>query len=85
MKSISIASFFALCLAFGGCSAVEERLDCRDICTDYDACLGDVDVQDCVDACEDQNHRDIDDCDACLDSEGMGCIDCSIECADLAF
>ncbi|MCU0676260.1 MAG: hypothetical protein MUE69_26150 [Myxococcota bacterium] len=84
MKSISIVSFFFLSLSLAGCSAVEERLDCRDICTDYDACLGDLDVQDCIDACEDQNHRDIDDCDACLDSEGMGCVSCAAECADLA-
>lgn len=85
MSPISLASFFVLSLAITGCSAVEERLDCRDICTDYDDCLGDVDVGNCVDSCEDQNHRDIDDCDACLDSDGMGCVDCAIECADLAF
>lgn len=73
-----------LALSLAGCGALEERLDCNDICGDYDSCLPAIDVEECVERCEDQDHADIDDCDACLDSEGATCGDCAAECADLA-
>lgn len=82
----NFALFFGLALGLTACGEVEEFIDCRDICTDYEACAGDgYDVSECVDRCEDQPQGEIDECDACLDSEGMTCSDCSLACAPLAF
>jgi len=76
---------FSILLGVAGCGEVEERIDCRDICTDYEACAGDeFDVMDCVDQCEDEPHSQIDDCDACLDSDGVECGECIPYCAPLA-
>jgi hypothetical protein len=81
----------ACALAFGaagvtvGCNGpVERTIDCNDICGDYDECFsGEIDRSECVDHCNNQPAGQIDECDACLDSEDMGCFDCAAECVVL--
>ena len=75
----------SLCLPLVACGEVEEAIDCRDICNEYEGCFGDeFDQTDCFDACEDQPESEIDTCDACLDGDGDTCVDCSAACAPLA-
>ena len=81
---LAFLTFLALQLA--GCGDVENVIDCNDICEDAEDCFGeDFDRSDCIDACEDQPDSEIDECDACLDSEGMGCAECTLQCAPLGF
>ena len=76
------AIVLSLTLFAAGCGA-EEFIDCTDICTDVEACVGDeFGVRDCRDKCVDQSQNAIDQCDACLDSSDS-CGACLVECAPL--
>lgn len=65
-----------------GCA--EEFIDCTDICTDVEDCIGDeFGVRDCRDSCVDQSQNAINQCDACLDDNPDSCGPCLVECGPL--
>lgn len=80
-KIASAMAATALLLLRSGCGEVEAKIDCHDICTDYEACVGDDawDYDECVNKCEEEPNSEIDTCDVCLDSEAMGCGDNAAE------
>ena len=64
-----------------GCA--EELIDCTDICTDVEDCIGDeFEVRECRQSCDDQSQNAINQCDACLDS-AESCGECLVECGPL--
>ncbi len=66
-------------------SEVEDRLDCREACSDWQECVGnDFDVSDCTDECEDRRDRGditeaaVESCSDCLDAAAAD--ECSTAC-----
>ncbi|MCA9579567.1 MAG: hypothetical protein R3B40_09340 [Polyangiales bacterium] len=75
--------FIIALLALNTTGCAEEFIDCTDICTDVEDCVGDeFGVRDCRQSCVDQSQNAINECDACLDSTDT-CGDCLVECAPL--
>ena len=65
-----------------GCA--EELIDCTDICTDVEDCIGDeFGVRDCRQSCQEQSQNAINECDACLDDNPNSCGPCLAECTPL--
>ena len=68
------------------CSAVEDALNCRQVCEKYQECFdSDYDVGECVDACTDEAAEDddysrrVDVCESCID--GLSCGEATFDCA----
>ena len=79
-RIILALAFLPLTLA--GCQG--DIIDCQDICTDVEDCIGDqFDVADCRGSCREQSHNAINECDACLDDTPDSCGQCLAECAPL--
>ena len=77
-----MAALAALPLFSVGCA--EEFIDCTDICTDVEDCIGDeFGVRNCRESCVDQSQNAINQCDACLDDDPASCGSCLVECAPL--
>ena len=76
-------------LGFAGCDSDEadELLQCADICNAYLDCTNsDMNVDDCIDACEDQSSNttpEFEDCEDCVDSNAceQNVWQCDAECA----
>ena len=68
---------------FAGCGEVDELLDCRNACSEFNDCLAtDIDVTSCTDMCEDNTtHERADICDECVDANDNACASCQAECA----
>jgi hypothetical protein len=86
MNSFSRAfSLFALTasgllVSAGGCSHVNEAIDCNDMCEEMNRCLdADIDVHDCAERCEDrvEDNALADKLDACTD-----CLEHDYSCSE---
>ncbi len=86
LKRIVSTGALASLVGLAACGGtVEDAIDCGDICDEVDACLPeDIDMVECQAACQGEPESEIEECDACLDSEGMSCGDCLAACAPLA-
>lgn len=74
------------------CSAVEDAVNCRQVCDRYQECFdSDYDVSECVDTCTDEADEDddysrrVDVCESCIDglSCGEATFDCATECVGI--
>jgi hypothetical protein len=99
LSILALGSVFATGAFFTACDdddgpfdEVEETLDCREACTDWQECVGDeFDVSDCTDRCEDLRDQNVvteaqvEDCSDCLDAAtALECSTaCTAECAGL--
>ena len=87
-KSITVflLTSFMLLAGGGGCSHIDEAIDCDQLCENMQTCLdSDIDVGDCSEKCEREvdNHElteQLDDCTDCLD-HGYACSEAVDECS----
>lgn len=83
---------FAILLAVGCGSEVEDRLNCGDVCNRYQDCFDeDYDVDACIDRCTNEADEDtdfsrkVDACETCIDDRACSeaTFACATECAGI--
>ena len=78
--SLFVLTSSVLLVSTGGCSHINEAIDCNEMCEEMQTCLdGDIDVHDCAERCEDrvENNALADKLDACTD-----CLDDDFSCSE---
>jgi hypothetical protein len=83
--SLFALTAFGLLTTVGGCSSINEAMDCDQLCEKMEVCIdSDLDVHDCAEKCEDRVDDSaladkLDSCTDCLDS-GRSCNEAVDEC-----
>jgi hypothetical protein len=82
----AFALTFTLLTTLGGCSEINEAIDCDELCDTMENCIdSNIDVHDCAERCEDRVEDNaladkLDACTDCLEDRDVSCSEMADEC-----